>query len=136
MRPLKLCLTMLAAASLLHAQTLPEEDAEKADDTWLNILDKGDYVGSWQHAAPLLQKQISAKQFAKGVKSARDPLGGVELRTLHDAKVTTQLPGVPDGQYVVAHYDTTFEHKQSAVETVVAAQQADGSWLVSGYFVK
>jgi hypothetical protein len=46
------------------------------------------------------------------------------------------LPGAPDGEYVVIRYDTQFEHKAHAVETVVPMRERDGSWKVSGYFVK
>ena len=42
----------------------------------------------------------------------------------------------PDGHYVVIQYATTFEHKKSAVETITPMQEADGSWKVSGYFIK
>jgi hypothetical protein len=46
------------------------------------------------------------------------------------------LPGAPDGESVVIQYDTQFEHKAHAVETVVPMRERDGSWKVSGYFVK
>ena len=46
------------------------------------------------------------------------------------------LPNAPDGEYVVIQYDTNFEHKQGAVETVVPMLDKDGKWRVSGYFIK
>ncbi len=48
----------------------------------------------------------------------------------------TSLPGAPDGQYVVIQYESSFEHKKSAIETVTPSQGADGHWRVSGYFIK
>jgi ribosomal protein S17E len=33
----------------------------------------------------------------------------------------------------VAKFDTSFEHKQAAVETVVSKLDKDGSWRVGGY---
>jgi len=43
---------------------------------------------------------------------------------------------VPDGEYVVIQYDSSFEHKQSAVETVTPMLDKDGKWRVSGYYIK
>lgn len=37
---------------------------------------------------------------------------------------------------VVIQYDTDFEHKSGAVETVVPNLEKDGKWRVSGYFIK
>jgi hypothetical protein len=48
----------------------------------------------------------------------------------------TELPGAPDGEYVVFQFDTQFEHKRAAVETVTPMRDPDGSWRVSGYFIR
>ena len=48
----------------------------------------------------------------------------------------TELPGAPDGEYVVFQFDTQFERKRAAVETVTPMCDPDGSWRVSGYFIR
>lgn len=48
----------------------------------------------------------------------------------------TSLPGAPDGKYVVIQYDTSFENKKAAVETVTPMLDKDGKWRVSGYYIK
>jgi ribosomal protein S17E len=45
-------------------------------------------------------------------------------------------PHTPAGEYVRMQYDTTFEKKKDAVETVVPMLDKDGKWRVSGYFIK
>jgi hypothetical protein len=45
------------------------------------------------------------------------------------------LPGAPEGEYVVIQYETQFEHKAGAIETVTPLREKDGSWRVSGYFI-
>lgn len=70
------------------------------------------------------------------VSVARKPLGAVLSRTFKLAKYSTSLPGAPDGQYVVIQYDTSFENKKSAVETITPMLDRDGQWRVSGYFIK
>jgi hypothetical protein len=63
-------------------------------------------------------------------------LGAVISRKLKSAEYTTQLPGAPDGQYVVLQYESGFEHKNSAIETVTPALDKDGKWRVCLYTVK
>jgi hypothetical protein len=70
------------------------------------------------------------------LKAARDPLGKVQSRKLVKATYTKSLPGAPDGDYVVMQYESSFEHKQSAIETITGALDKDGKWRVSGYFIK
>ena len=48
----------------------------------------------------------------------------------------TELPGAPDGRYVVIQFDTAFENKASSVETVTPMADPDGAWRVAGYFIK
>jgi len=55
---------------------------------------------------------------------------------LKSASYTKTLPGAPDGEYVVIQYDSSFEHKQSAVETVIPMLDKDGQWRVSGYVIR
>lgn len=47
-----------------------------------------------------------------------------------------ELPGAPDGHYVVLKYSTRFERKRHGTETVVAELDEDDEWRVAGYFVK
>ena len=37
---------------------------------------------------------------------------------------------------MIIQYDTTFEHKKAAVETVTPMQEENGTWKVTGYFIK
>jgi hypothetical protein len=46
------------------------------------------------------------------------------------------LPGAPDGSYVVFQFDTVFEQKAAAVETLTAGREPDGTWHVIGYFIR
>ncbi|MGA7319684.1 MAG: DUF4019 domain-containing protein, partial [Candidatus Sulfotelmatobacter sp.] len=70
------------------------------------------------------------------LRGSRDPLGKMLSRKLKSATYTTTLPGAPDGEYVVIQYESGFEHKQSAVETVTPMLDKDGKWKVSGYYIK
>ena len=70
------------------------------------------------------------------VTAVRAPLGPLKSRTLKSANFTRSLPGAPDGEYVVIQFDSQFEHKASAVETVTPMRDKDGIWRVAGYYIK
>lgn len=79
---------------------------------------------------------MPAEQWARSLDAARTPLGAVVSRTLREVRPATELPGAPDGEYVVFQFDTAFEHKRAAVETVTPMRDSDGRWRVSGYFIR
>jgi hypothetical protein len=70
------------------------------------------------------------------LQATRAPLGKAAARTLKSAAYKTSLPGAPDGHYVVIQYQSSFEHKRSAIETVTPSLGDDGQWRVSGYFIR
>ena len=63
------------------------------------------------------------------VQSVRGPLGQLKSRTLKNA---VRRPAT----MLVLQFETTFEKKAGAVETVTAIREADGTWHVGGYFIK
>ena len=113
----------------------PEDAAERAARSWLELVDAEQYHASWNQAATLFQSQVTAAQWQQAVSAARSPLGRVHSRRLKSAMAATSLPGAPDGHYVVLQFDTVFEHKAAAVETVTPMLD-EGIWRVSGYFVR
>ncbi len=113
-----------------------EQAAEKAAESWLTLVDSSNYGASWDQAASVFKARVNREQWEKAARIVRAPLGKLKSRTLSSAKYTRQLPGVPDGQYVVIQYDTSFENKNSAVETITPMLDKDGKWKVAGYFIR
>ncbi|MGB3565135.1 MAG: DUF4019 domain-containing protein, partial [Thermoanaerobaculia bacterium] len=64
------------------------------------------------------------------------PLGKVLSRKVKSKQYATSLPGAPDGEYVVIQFETSFENKTTAIETVTPMKDEDGKWRVSGYFIR
>ena len=111
-------------------------EAKEAAELWLKLLDAGKYDESWQALAGLAQKAVKTADWAKLLESFRTPLGKVIARKLKSAAYETALPGAPDGEYVVLQFETEFEHKKAAIETVTPMKDKDGQWKVSGYYIK
>jgi len=129
------CLVAFLACPALAADK-PEDAAQAAAESWLKLVDGANYAASWEQAAKLFKgavKQADWKQMAAGVRS---PLGKVVSRKLKSRQYQEKLPGAPDGKYVVIQYDTVFEHKAAAVETITPMADPDGAWRVSGYFIR
>jgi hypothetical protein len=70
------------------------------------------------------------------LQASRAPLGKLISRNIKSAVYKTSLPGAPDGQYVVIQFESSFEHKKSAIETVTPSLGDDGQWRASGYFIR
>ena len=117
-------------------ESAKKKAAQKAAESWLSLVDSGKYGESWSAAATLFRNAIPQEKWEATIRAVRDPLGKLSSRAFKSADYSTSLPGAPDGEYVVLQYDTVFEHKHAAVETIVPMLEADGTWKVSGYFIK
>jgi hypothetical protein len=113
-----------------------DPEAERVARDWLALADAGDAEATWAAAASLFREAVPEDQWARALTAARGPLGPVQTRTLHAAHPATELPGAPDGEYVVFEFHTQFERKRAAVETVSPMRDEDGQWRVSGYYVR
>ncbi|MGC2210419.1 MAG: DUF4019 domain-containing protein [Candidatus Korobacteraceae bacterium] len=133
---LAVLLIVLGMSATALCQDKGEKAATEAANRWLALVDSGDYAASWETAAPMFKQSIAQDQWVKMVKDKRAPMGKLVSRTLKSAVYTTSLPGAPDGQYVVIVYESSFEHKKSAIETVTPSLGKDGQWKVSGYFIR
>jgi len=125
---------MFAVSSL--ASATPEINAQKAAESWLALVDSGQYGKSWEQASNLFRSRIEKNRWVKTLTAVRSSLGNVQSRKLRNATFVTSLPGAPDGKYVVLHFDTSFSKKKAGVETITPMEEDDGQWRVSGYFIK
>jgi hypothetical protein len=135
---MNLCLGFVSLALLAVPPVVqsPEDLAEKSALAWLALVDAGDYEESWREAAALFRGAVSEEDWKKAIVGARQPLGNRLSRKVKSRTFQESLPGAPDGKYVVLEFDTSFENKKTAVETVTPMQDPDGAFRVSGYFIK
>jgi hypothetical protein len=131
-----LLLFVLLFTALAFCQSSREQAATDAATNWLKLTDAGLYNVSWDAAAPLFQNAVTKERWSQALRGVRTPLGNALSRRVKSAKYTTTLPGAPDGEYVVIQFETSFENKSSAIETVTPMLAKDGTWRVSGYFIR
>jgi hypothetical protein len=126
----------LLAGITWATNTEKEEAAAAVAQKWLALVDMGKYSESWREAAEYFRRAITQDQWEQLLQSVRMPLGKVISRELKTKVYQTTLPSAPDGQYVVIQFETSFENKKSAIETIIPMFENDGQWRVSGYYIK
>ena len=127
---------ILCTATAMAGRSDREKAAIAAAEKWLRIVDKGNYIESWNESSEYFKQAVTQDQWEQAVKAVREPLGKLISRKVKSATYSTSLPGAPDGQYVVIQFNTSFENKKSGIETVTPKMDNDGKWRVSGYYIK
>ncbi|MBZ2207977.1 DUF4019 domain-containing protein [Massilia soli] len=137
--------TIHAAILVASMSIVPVASAERASAVhkgqeaavaWLDLLDSAQYGASWDQAAVQLQRAVPRQTWEARTRALRAPLGAVLARRLKLASYTETLPELVAGQTVVLEYETRFENKVSAVETVTPIKDAQGSWKVGAYSIR
>jgi hypothetical protein len=131
---------VVAGPSRAAAQEAPPNGsipaATQAALRWLAVMDGGQPGQGWEAAAPPLQQALTKEAWTRAVSEARGPLEPFGPRVLLSAQYAATLPNAAPGPYVVLQYRTKVSQGREVVETVVPMLQPDGSWRVSGYYVR
>lgn len=130
-----LCLAFPFSA-LSGTTSTRQDEAIQAAKSFLKLVDRGDYDQSWEEASSLLISLVSKKEWVETLSGVRPPLGQSIQRSVTSSKFMSSAPGVPDGEYAKVVFSSSFDHKESAVETVMTMLDKDGRWRVAGYFIK
>ena len=118
------------------ADSDPIAEATATSREWLSVVDAGQYGQSWDESAALFKDHITKSQWERAVGDVRKQTGALKTREIESAQAAHQLPGVPDGDYVVIVYRSSFAAAPAATETVTPMRDPDGHWRVAGYRVK
>jgi hypothetical protein len=127
---------ILTAVAAVGGNADKEKAAVASAERWLGLVDQGNYTESWKEAATLFRNAVSQRQWKQTLQAVRKPLGTLVTRKVKTKTYSISLPGAPDGEYVVIEFESSFEKKRSAVETVTPMMDKDGKWRVSGYYIK
>lgn len=129
---------MLLSFSIFSKDTsdrIKTQNAVTSIQQWLGLVDSGSYSASWSSTGKIFKNQLSDEMWSGTLEKSRKPLGKIITRKVNSSKFHTSLPGVPDGEYVVAQFKSEFENKKKAIETVTAVFEEE-TWKVVGYFIK
>ena len=130
---------ILAATNTAPVAQPPATETQAAVSVaraWLALIDAGNYSGSWKTGSAIFQGGVTEQAWENSMNTFRQPLGSLVSRQSKSVQAMTELPGAPDGDYVVMQFESSFTNEKSAIETVTFIQGQDGQWRSAGYFIK
>ena len=127
---------LLCSVGFAQDEAAKKKAAQASAESWLALVDAGNYTQSWDEAATFFKSKVSKADWERMLTQVRTPLGKSAGRTAKGAVYQTSLPKAPDGEYVVIQYATNFANTGAAVETITPMLDQDGKWRVSGYYVR
>ncbi len=126
-------LTPDAAKAILHKQLL---SSSKAAEEWFNLVDEGKYGESWDQASLSTKMLLKRTEWITYLTAVRKPLGRMLRRTMLDQRIAHHPKGVPQADYMVFFYDSSFSNKSEARELLILQEGNNGTWHVFSYNVK
>ena len=121
---------------MLNTDSIKVMEAKVSVESWLKLVDDGKYAESWDEASTFLKGKVTKEEWILTISNLKPSFGKTNTREIQSAQYSTELPGAPDGEYVVFQYKTNFELKNNSIETIVPMIDSDSKWRVSGYFIK
>lgn len=114
----------------------PVREATRAAQAWLKLVDDGKYAESWKETGAQFQALEGQSSWVQRLTGVRTPFGKVASRAPGKAQAAKQIPGAPDGDYVILQFATSFQNKKSAFEVVTMSREKDGRWHAVGYWIR
>ncbi len=113
-----------------------DHDSIDAGMKWLALVDSGKAGAAWDLASKQLQSAVTRDKFVAAIRDARKPLGNVEGRTAERFARAHELPGAPEGDYVIIEYKARFAKGRELREQLVWAIEDGEIWRVAGYYYR
>jgi len=110
-------------------------EAQKIAIGWLKMMDEERYSDAFDDSARFFKYIMTKEDWIKTVGTMRKSFGKVSERSLYSIEFTRELPGLPEGNYLVIKYKTYFG-KKKLMEIVAPLREKDGVWRISGYHVQ
>lgn len=114
----------------------PEKAAQQAAELWMPLMDSGKYAESWDKLAEKTKAQLDRKTWENYLTAVRKPLGEVKSRDLKEAKFIKSLTGIPDQSGALLQYESSYNNRESVIETFGMILEKDGTWRVANYIPK
>jgi hypothetical protein len=130
-----LCALAIVAAMPVHAQDARSSEAQDAARDWLAVVDKGDADAAYVDAGERFRRQVSKRQWMKGMADARGSLGANTRRTIESTRFVDRIQGVGKGDFAMLVFRSSFANKDYVREQLTLENTAKG-WQVIGYLIR
>lgn len=134
-----------AAPAPQQTQLTPAEQAKLDADlkasadaaaAWLQFVDNGQFSQSWNSGSKTFQLTIKQGEWDKAMEKLRRPLGNLVKRDLIEQRTAKNPKGLPEGEYMVLFYKSSFSNRPEANELITMVRESDGKWRVLTYHAR
>ncbi len=136
-------LALIALVIIIYPSLSRKADQQRIDAStiaathFLELVDSGKYAESWETCATYLKNEISKSEWVKQLSGYRSVTGKLLERKQKDYTFTKGTgDDVPEGEYMIYHFDSKFQNKEHLVETLTVMLEKDKVWRVAGYFIE
>ena len=126
--PLVILIAFSGRLAQAQGQDQDSDVAVAFGETWLQLIDTGDYTDSWKQASPSFRASVEEGNWEEQIKAARGTFGLMRSRNL---KSITHS----GADYTVVRFLSNFENKQKVIDTL-SLVRLDGQWRADGYMIR
>lgn len=112
------------------------EQAMTAATHFLFLVDTEEYRQSWEASSTVMKNILSSKEWDKQITKLRNFLGPIISRQHQRSSYTRNAGNVPDGEYVILTFLSSFKDRRHTTETITLKLGKDDIWRVAGYYVR
>lgn len=124
--------TQPSQQAIMKEQANLKATAEAAEK-WLRFMDAGQYGESWDAASNIFRFTIKRDEWIKAEDKLRKPFGRLISRKLMEQRPATNPRGLPEGDYMVLYYKSSFQDRPDVNELITMVLSTDGQWKVLTY---
>jgi len=111
--------------------------SEVVISSFLELVDAGQYEQSWESCAAYLKNETPQQEWVKYFSAVRSVAGKLLVRKQFKISYTkSNDEGIPNGEYMVYHYESNFQNKDHLIETVTVMLEPDNLWRIASYSIK
>ncbi|MFK5925127.1 MAG: DUF4019 domain-containing protein [Desulfuromusa sp.] len=136
-------LALIALVIIFYPSFSRKPDQQRIDvstiaaTNFFELVDAGRYEQSWEACAAYLKNEIPKEEWVKRLSAVRSVAGKLLDRKQTDFTYTKNAnEGIPDGEYMVYHFDSKFQNEDHLTETVTVMLERDRTWRIAGYFIE
>ncbi len=131
------CLAIIVMPRI-HQEPDPDKAAAATATAtqFLELVDADQFASSWSASADLLKQKVTKEEWVEKLSRLRTVAGPLVERRSKDVSYSTAAKESPDGEYIKLVFDSNFQKKENATETVTVMLEEDSRWRVAGYFIQ
>lgn len=108
-------------------------EAQKALEAWMPLWDAGKYEESYAGLASFTKGAVNERTWFVYLTGTRKSLGKLKKREPVKSEYIKSMPGASGAEGALFQYESSFENKESVLETFAMMREKDGTWRVANY---